>query len=242
MQEPIDGPGADRDASVLWAMLPSFASMRQLEKLERSRPPRFALPNLASVTSHAPDIGCDDTHWFATMETPRLLIRQEGFAPDFIWFGLYFASSRFREALALGSNAIEYRAVDMKAGSAETAVEADYRAFRAVQRADPVDMAAMYGQEPDRGADGEPTLEWEMSVEGPHAPPRRTVWKRGFKAPEPLFADAKGRLLATEDLAARVMAAGLRDIAFQNLTSGKSVERLAFRKGLAAVGRGQADD
>ncbi|WP_155897683.1 hypothetical protein [Aureimonas ureilytica] len=242
MLEPADDSGMNRDAIVLWAMLPSFASMHQLEKLERSRPPRFALPNLASVTSRAPGIGGDDAHWFATMETPRLSIRQEGVAPDFIWSGLYFASSRFREAMALGSNAIEYRAVEMDAGSARTAIEADYRAFRAVQRGDPVDLAAMYGREPDRGADGEPTLEWQMSVTGPHAPPRRTVWKRGFVAPAPLFADATGRLMATEAFAARVMAAGLRDVAFQELTSEASVERLVFRKGPPAVDRGKADD
>lgn len=242
MWEPTDDPGADRDSPVFWVMLPSFASMRHLEKLERSRPPRFAVLNLASVTSHAPDIGRDDAHWFATMETPRLSIRQAGFAPDFIWSGLYFASSRFRRAMALEPNAIEYRAVEMDAGSAQAAIEADYRAFRPVQRADPVDLAAMYGREPDRGADGEPTLEWQMSVAGPHAPPRRTVWKRGFVAPAPLFADATGRLMATEALAARVMAAGLRDVAFQDLTSEPSVERLVFRKRPPTVDRGQADD
>lgn len=242
MWEPTDDLGADLNTPVLWGMLPSFASMRYLEKLERSRPPRFALPNLASVTSHAPDIGRDDAHWFATMETPRLSIRQEGFAPDFIWSGLYFASSRFREAMALGSNAIEYRAVAMDTGSAQAAVKADYRAFRVVQRADPVDLAAMYGREPDRDADGEPTLEWQMSVTGPHAPPRRTVWKRGFVAPAPLFADATGRLMATEAFAARVTAAGLRDVAFQDLTSEASVERLVFRKGPPAVDPRKAED
>lgn len=220
---------ASENAPVLWMLVPSFATIRQLEKLERSRPPRFDFSNRDAVTRNAPPRGRDDAHWFATMPTPRLSIRQAGFAPDFIWAGLYFASARLRAAIGLGADAVEYRDVEMGDRSCDAALAVDYRVFRPVQRADPVDLALTYGQEPDRGPDGEPTPEWWTSVSGPHASPRRTVWKPDFLAPAPLFADARGGLMATEELADRVMAAGLRDVAFLDMTSEASLERPVFR-------------
>ncbi|RYI36024.1 MAG: hypothetical protein EON48_00410 [Acetobacteraceae bacterium] len=123
---------------------------------------------------------------------------------------------------------IAYRSVDASGSAAATRV-ADYRVFRVVHEADPVDLARMYGQVPDRGADGRPTTAWLLSIHGPHGPPRRTVWRDGFVAPAPLFRDATGRLIATEALAARVARAGLEDIVFQNVVSEASLRGLSFR-------------
>ena len=137
-----------------------------------------------------------DRDYFAAIPKPVLVIRQRGFAPDYLWPGLHFASARFRRLLGLGPDIIEYRDVDAS-GSTPDVVDADYRIFRVVQDADPVDLRRMYGHEPDRAADGTPTMEWLLSVSGPHARARRTVWRDGFVPPAPLFRDRSGRLIAT---------------------------------------------
>ena len=143
---------------------------------------------------------------------------------------LHLASARLRDALDLGPEVVEYREVDMS-GSVAEARAADYRVFRAVQEADPVDLRRMYGHEPDRALDGSPTTAWLMSVSGPHAAPRRTVWREGFVPPAPLFLDRMGRLIATEALAERVTRAGLADVSFQDVTSEAALQGIALRPG-----------
>ena len=233
--EPVEAP--HKGESVLWPMIPTPASMERLERLQRRRPPRFVIVNeasiweaLSSAAEGAPgqDVTAQDAARFAAMPMPVLAITDPSFAPNLVWAGLHFASARLREALGLGPDVVEYRAVDAS-GSAAAAQAADYQVFRVVREADPVDLARMYGHEPDRGADGRPTSAWLLSVHGPHAPPRQTVWREGFVAPAPLFRDASGRLMATEALAERVMRAGLADVAFQDVVSEASLRGLAFR-------------
>ena len=193
-------------------MLPSLRSMERIERLERRRPPRFTVANMAEIMDALHPVGDappthadtdDDPLRFASMPMPVLVVGQRDFAPDLIWSGLHFVSARLRDALGLGPEAVEYRDVD--AGGSEAAARAaDYKAFRVVHEADPVDLAAMYGHEPDRNADGRPTAAWLLSVSGPHAPPRRMVWREGFVPPAPLFRDLLGRLIATGALAEQV--------------------------------------
>lgn len=71
--------------------------------------------------------------------------------------GLHFASARLRKALGLGPDVVEYRDVNA-AGSATAAQAADYKLLRVVKQADLVDLARIYGHEPDREADGSPTV------------------------------------------------------------------------------------
>jgi len=217
-------------APLLWPMIPSPASMERVARLEQRRPPRFAIANRDEVLPALGHDGTDqDRSGFAAMPTPILAITQRDFAPDYIWSGLHLASARMRNALALGHGAIEYREVDAS-GSAAAARAADYRAFHVVRQADPVDLARMYGHEPERGDDGQPTLAWLLSVSGPHAAPRRTIWREGFGPPAPLFRDGTGRLIATDALAERVMRAGLQDVVFQDVTSEAALHELVFRK------------
>ena len=232
-------PTSSPHASLLWPMLPSLASMEGVARLERRRPPRFAIVNGHAIAAALPPAEAGipppgtadhDPLRFAAIPTPVLVIGQPGFAPDYIWAGLHFASARLRDALGLGPEAIEYRDVDTS-GSVPAARAADYRMFRVVHDADPVDLAAMHGHEPDRAADGSPTLAWLLSVTGPHATPRRTVWRAGFVPPAPLFRDRTGRLIATDALAGRVMRAGLADVVFQDVTSEAALHGLAFRPG-----------
>ena len=224
---------------LLWPMLPSLASMEAMNRLERRRPPGFLIVNQDAILdamfplrpgipgAAAREQAADR---FAALPRPVLRITGRGFAPDLIWAGLHFASARLRDALGLGPDAIEYRDVDAS-GSTAAVRAADYKAFRAVHGADPVDLARMYGHEPDREVDGSPTTAWLLSVSGPHAVPRRMIWRDGFVPPAPLFRDRDGRLLATEALAARVAGAGVTDVVFQDLVSEAALHGLVFRPG-----------
>lgn len=236
------GPAPPPSQPLLWPMLPSIRSMQQVTRLELRRPPRFSVVNrhaimnvLSPVSDRIPRRGATDDEpvRFAAMPTPVLEIGQRGFAPDLIWSGLHFASARLRDALGLGPDAVEYRDVDAS-GSAAAARAADYKVFRVVHEADPVDLARMYGHEPDREPDGNPTVAWLLSVSGPHATPRRTVWREGFVPPAPLFRDRTGGLIATEALADRVARAGLADVLFQDVTSEAAVHDFTVRPAPAA--------
>lgn len=200
---------------LLWLMLPSLSSMERMHRLERRRPPRFAVVNQDAA--------------FAAMPTPVLHVAEPGFAPDVIWAGLHFASARLRDALNLGPDAVEYSDVDTTGSTAARA--ANYKVFRVVHGADPVDLARMYGHEPDRETDGSPTTAWLLSIAGPHATPTRMIWREGFVPPAPLFRDRDGRLIATEALAERVTRAGVTDVVFQDLVSEAALHGLVFRSG-----------
>lgn len=231
-------PPPPRNQPLLWPMLPSLRSMERIERLERQRPPRFAVGKMPTITG-VPHPGSDtlpagaDTGdaslRFAAMPPPVLVIGQRAFAPDLIWSaGLHFASARLRDALGLDAGTVVFRNVE--AGGSEAAARAaDYKAFRVVHEADPVDLTAMYGHEPDREPDGRPTVAWLLSISGPHAPRRRTVWHGGFVPPAPLFRDLMGRLIATDALAERVTRAGLEDVLFQDVASEASLHGLAVR-------------
>ena len=221
----------------LWPMLPSLASMEKMHRLERRRPPQCVIVNQDAIYAamFPVDLGTprpvrtdQEADRFAAMPTPVLRITDRSFAPDLIWAGLHFASARLRDALSLGQDVVEYREVDTS-GCAAAARAADYKVFRAVHQADPVDLARMYGHEPDRAEDGSPTTAWLLSISGPHAVPRRMVWREGFIPPAPLFRDGTGRLMATEALAERVMGAGVTDVVFQDLVSDAALHGLVFR-------------
>ena len=227
---------------LLWPMLPSLASMEAMNRLERRRPPGFLIVNQDAILdamfplrpgipgAAAREQAADR---FAALPRPVLRITGRGFAPDLIWAGLHFASARLRDALGLGPDTVEYRDVDTS-GSVPAARAADYKVFRIVHQADPVDLARMYGHDPDREADGNPTTAWLLSISGPHAVPRRMVWREGFIPPAPLFRDGTGRLMATEALAECVMGAGVTDVVFQDLVSDAALHGLVFRPARAA--------
>ena len=226
----------------LWPMLPSVASMQQVDKLQRRRPPRFALVNgdaihaaENAVRERTPALSCQDQdeHCFAASPTPHLVITHGQFAPDYLWPGIHLASARLRAAFDLGPAAIEYRDVDTSGSTAQVQA-ADYKVFRVVQQADPVDLRRTHGHEPDRDAHGDPTVAWMTSITGPHAPPRPTVWRDGFVPPAPLFRDRHGRFIATDALADRVMRAGISDVTFQDVTSEASLRALTLRQFLGA--------
>lgn len=222
----------------LWPMSPCIATMVQTDKLERRRPPRFALVNSDAIhtTGHAvfngiPILGNQDWDepYFNALPTPHLVITHGQFAPDYLWPGIHLASARLRAAFDLGPDAIQYRNVDTT-GSTDRVRAADYRMFRVVQRADPVDMRRMYGHEPDRDEHGNPTIAWITSITGPHATPRPTVWRDDFVPPAPLFRDWHGRFIATDALADRVMRAGILDVMFQDVTSEASLHAITLRQ------------
>ena len=226
----------------LWPMLPSLDSMEEMHRLERRRPSQFAIVNQGAIYAamFLVDLGTpgpvstnQEAGRFAAMPTPKLRITSRDFAPDLIWAGLHFASARLRDALGLGPDTVEYRDVDTS-GSVPAARAADYKVFRIVHQADPVDLARMYGHDPHREADGNPTTAWLLSISGPHAVPRRMVWREGFIPPAPLFRDGTGRLMATEALAECVMGAGVTDVVFQDLVSDAAPHGLVFRPVQAA--------
>ena len=226
----------------LWPMLPSLASMEEMHRLEQRRPPQFVIVNQDAIYAamFPADLGTprpvstdQEPDRFAAMPTPALRITDRSFAPDLIWAGLHFASARLRDALGLGPDTVKYRDVDTS-DCVAAARAADYKVFRAVHQADPVDLARMYGHEPDREKDGSPTTAWLLSIGGPHAVPRRVVWREGFVPPAPLFRDGTGRLMATEALAERVTGAGVSNVVFQDLISDAALHGLVFRPVQAA--------
>ncbi|MFV0624806.1 hypothetical protein ACBY01_12465 [Sphingomonas sp. ac-8] len=215
-------PPPPSDQPRLWPMLPSLTVMERLSQLELERPPRFKIANIADL------FPSDGKHCVAAMPTPILVLKEHGFAPDLIWSGFQFVSGRLRDALDLPPHTVEYGEVDTR-GSADAARAADYKVLHAVHEADPVDLARMYGYEPDRDADGSLSTAWVLAHHGPHAAPRRTIWRDGFVPPAPLFRDTRGGLIATDALAERVMRAGLTDVMFQDVTSEASLHRIVTR-------------
>lgn len=165
---PDPAPGAVR----LWPMMPSLASVERMHKLERRRPPRFAVANkdaifdaMRAVDEQHPKLSYAgrDALYFAASPAVQLLVTEPRFAPNHLWPNIHLASARLCAAFDLPPEVIEYGAVDAS-GSTEAVRAADYRTFRVVQQADPVDLAracTAMNRTATPGATSAPRTRWQ---------------------------------------------------------------------------------
>ena len=210
-------------ACQLWQPNASIASIEKLFELEDAKPPRFSFVNRTEMC------GVEDAR-FDCLPTPRLLITEPDFAPDLIFEGFLFASAALRSAMALSEGDVRYHAVEVT-GSTPKVQGADYRMVEVLEFADPIDYARSEGEIIDvPGPRGVLAREWQRSGGGPDTPVGVLYWRRDFTPPAPLFHCAELRsMLATDDLADRVMRAGL-DVVFVDITGQTSRSELVLRR------------
>lgn len=188
----------------LWQMRPEISIFRRECALLEATPPRL-------------DLIHDDP--------VRLICDDPTFLPDLIDFGYQLVSARLRDTLRLDVSEARFDPVD--ASACPVAMQGmGYTILTPLHVVDPFDH--------DRSTGG-----WRDEYEGPskdwtpHAPtvrrwrlnlpdpakPMRIRWREDFTPPAPLFqAPGPSWFLATDELVARVRAAGVVDVEFQDLT------------------------
>lgn len=194
-----------------WRMTATVPCMERLFALEEEYPPRFSFINRSACSG-----GQDEA-------IPRILLSEPGFAPDLIFSGLLFASLRLREIMCLPEETVSYGPVATE--GADAALKADYKIINLLTAADPIDEYRSEGEYADYGS----MREWLRDGGGPDNPAGLIFWKDDFTPPAPVFrCDVLHIPLATEELADRVMRAGL-DVAFVDQTGQTSRTEMVLR-------------
>jgi hypothetical protein len=151
--------------------------------------------------------------------TPRFACTDPTFAPDLIFEGELFASRRLRDAMALDKGVVQWLSVDCTK-CPPTMQAADYQLMNLLVFANPMDR--------ERSSppsfydvvlpDGDTTFVWTARPYQPGGPVPRVKWHPDFTPPAPIFrVPGLPWVLATEELADRIMRAGVDDIIFTDL-------------------------
>ena len=156
---------------------------------------------------------------FSRVPIPRLRVTDPTFDVNIMEIGGFrFASARLRRVLDLDDRTIRYRPVDASLSVPE--VQAlDYAAFNVTPIGNPFDPDRMKGEvRPARQLDGSLKDDWvldnEWLLKG-----AEVYFRADFVPPAPLFrATGSQWIFATDDLAERVMRAGIDDVLFQDIT------------------------
>jgi hypothetical protein len=224
----------------LWSVTGAVDSTEYFFGLWDEKPPRFKIVNDTAFHEHKRRIydkyrGHEDAELdlalFRDMPKPVFRFDDPAFKLDYFDAGINCASLRLRHALGLTEAVILYREIDLD-GSPAAVLANEYQAFQPVHFADPVDWSRTQGIASDvRRADGSIGKEWRLGPTDPSGPPRRIYWRDDFVPPAPLFR-AKGTalMLATDELADKVMRAGITDLAFLDITSDRAQTELVFRQ------------
>jgi hypothetical protein len=223
----------------IWNIIPSFECQHHQLALEEEEPPRFELVNRAAVLesglarfveSGEYDAYADEERElmaFAGMVQPVFRIADPDFARDYFERGgLRCVSGRLRQVLGLTAQTIRYRDIDLD-GSPPAVHAQAYQAFQVVPFADPIDWARtpceiLEYQRPDG------SIRRQRVPAHPMLRPR-TFWREDFMAPAALFRTPVG-IWAVDELAARVMGAGITDVQFQDVTSERAQTEEVLRQ------------
>jgi hypothetical protein len=226
--------------TLLWSVTGAVDSMQYFLEIWNEEPPRFEIVN--EIAIHEYKLRIHDEYGdhedaerelvqFRGMPTPVFRCADPTFNLDYFDAGMHCASSRLRRALGLTEAAISYRDIDLD--ESPPAVRAnEYQAFQLVTFADPIDWSRTPGVAVDvRRADGSFGKEWRLGPPNPSGPRQRIYWRGDFVPPAPLFrAIGTPWMLATDDLADKVMRAGITDLAFLDIISDRAQTELVFRR------------
>jgi hypothetical protein len=225
----------------LWSAVGAMDSMGYFLRLwYEVQPPRFEIVNGTAIHQHKLRIHDEygdhedierEMVQFRTMPEPVFRFADPAFKLDYFDAGMPCASLRLRHALGLTEAVISYRDIDLD--DSPPAVRAnEYRAFQLVNFADPVDWSRTSGEAVDvRRADGSAARQWRLIPPNPVGRPNRVYLRHDFVPPAPLFrATGTPWMLATDDLADKVMRAGITDLAFLDITSDRAQTELVFRQ------------
>lgn len=214
----------------LWGFGPSIDVMQRTADLATGRPPALEWLNRDDFSDFVSGRG-EATDAFGLplgqvagvdlADAPMAKWRcvDPDFAPDLIFEGALFASRRLRDAMALDRATVQYLPIDCS--ECPPAMRgADYSLVNLLVFANPLDRART---EPAEFADvalpgGGSTFVWTAPPWQPGRPVPRHLWRSDFAAPAPLFrVPGISWTLATDDLADRVMRAGLEEVAFMDV-------------------------
>ena len=214
---------------MLWQFGLNVKGLEQIDALRNKIPPGFEWLNSDQIAKvdrtlieepggyefwQRPSLG------FAQIPTPKLSVSDSSFGLNLLTLGVYtFSSSRLRQIFDIGGCDVKYRPVDTSQSVPE--VQAlGYTAFDVIPFGNPFDPERMLGEmRPVRQLDGSFKNEWVMDWANRMAKSPEVYFRDDFVPPAPLFR-ATGSLwiFATDDLAERVMRAGIDDVLFQDIT------------------------
>lgn len=216
----------------------SIESAQQRYDLSLRVPPAFAILNRADLLDHAAQVrggehgvsepGTGAAAWL-TRPVPQLLIDDPAFAPNYFHEGQIYVSRAFREAAGLPAAAVAFGPVDTSRCS-NLAKSRDYRTLDVLSSSDPVDQVRSDGEwVPWIDDHGEIAQRWELSG-GPLRPSPRVAFRLDFVPPAPIFHTDQLGLLVSDDVADRMMRAGLDDVVFVQVEGERGRTEIIYRR------------
>ena len=216
-------------AQRLWALMPSLASMQRTVDLAMARQPAFEWINrddhadFTAGLGEARDglgrsLGQVTGRDLSGAPMPRWRCTDPTFAPDLMFEAELFASRRLRDAMRLDDGAVQWLDVDCS-DCPPVMQAADYRLMNLLAFANPIDRER---SSPPMFEDvvlpnGSTTFVWTAPPYQPGGMISRVLWRTDFVPPAPLFRVPGGVwTLATDQLAERVMRAGIKDAVFMD--------------------------
>jgi hypothetical protein len=223
-----------------WRLANSLDSGEYTLSLEMAKPAKLFIENRDEIHRHfdAVDRGCAEGTDYAVrnslyhqgMPTPKLVVTDKKFQSNFFHMGLYYISTKLRKVIDLPSDTVRYLDIDTTACPKEVQAM-DYEVMNLLCAGNPrymekpSDYASKVPKEtlehfgkwldlPQK--DGSVKREWLLS--GPHALPIIIGFKEDFTPPAPLFL-SEGGLIASDELAERVLRSGITDVAFYDITN-----------------------
>ena len=207
----------------LWTMNESLESSERHFRIVELHPSRSLIINRDEISDYLrdaaerdPGASYDEIEFrsLSRVPTPVLLIGDPAYAPPLFFEGFNYVSRRLREVLGLPADVVHCQEVDAS-GCVELARSAGYTTFQALHVADPIDRERSDGDWVDTiERDGSPGRMW-MPTGGPTRPAPRIVIRPDFVPPAPVFRQPSGGApVVTDEVAERVLRAGLTDIMF----------------------------
>ncbi len=231
----------------LWGIFASLSKESALRKLRNTKPEKFTLLNDHALGAHFsaindatratavaqnsnPKLTFDD-RWFDQCPVPELSINDNKFWMNWIdwptFAELKLVSAKLRDVLALSSEQVRYHPVDMAACSAK--VQAiDYRRLQVLQSSFSLDINRSDGYWRDLTRSDENEANWvvgfayeEASLITQRFPKIPKIqFKENFVPPAPLFyCKHLNVILVTDELAGRIVNAGIDDVVFVDYTN-----------------------
>jgi hypothetical protein len=222
-----------------WSFSVSIKSGEHVRSLMNAKPSKFIIANDEKLGEYIEEMRAryGSKTWYskATAHTaefpmPKLNIADPTLSANYFHVGQKYVSAKLRSIMQLPDDSVQYLDVDLS--DCPVSVQAmDYKVMNPLTSAiayfmeKPADYMArippgtgefqgIWFDLPQR--DG--TLKKEWIITGPHAPLLTVDFIDGFKPPAPLFL-SQGQLIATDELAERVLRSGITDVAFYDITN-----------------------